>query len=692
MDASGSHGHADPPWVPVPGMSPSEQAEMFGSIAMSSPVAVVVSDLEARIIWVNPVAERLFGWRRDQLLGQRMTVLVPPETHDRILQIRARILSGEHTTPFLAKGQRRDGGTFDVSATPGVRRDAAGRPLGTNMMLRDVTEELRVQRELADALARSRARFDQSAKPQALLDVDGRFVEVNDAGLELLGWTRAEVIGRPATDLVHPSDADLVRQRLEQLLHGTLRSATYDTVGVHKDGRRVPLQVDITAVRDAHGRAYEFAASARDLTELREARQRLQRQEAFFRALNRETSDVTMVVDADGSLVYVTPSITQILGYRPEDLVDVLGEELGHPDDLHRVMESRLRARRPGARERFEIRLCRADGAWHWFHATLTNLLEDPDVNGMVINLRDIAAEVAAQQALRESEARFRAIAETAMEGIAAVSPEGEILFANERLTEILDLTLEEVHRFLAEGLFYRGEGGATTRRLVRHPPVEGAASYDLEYDHPRKGRRVLAVSASALWADHDRLLGTLGMVSDVTEQRTAEARLKHQALHDALTGLPNRVLFADRLAMAAARQRRDGDSRGVAVLFLDLDDFKRVNDTHGHDVGDQVLGEVARRVAGSVRAADTVARLGGDELAVICEATDAASAVEVADRIRKALEAPVEVAGLRLSVDASVGVAVAPPHPVEDLLRLADRAMYLAKGDPARAVVVWEE
>jgi diguanylate cyclase (GGDEF)-like protein/PAS domain S-box-containing protein len=666
--------HADQPGLPAAGLPSTERGEMLDSIATSLPAGVILADLEARITWANPVAESMFGWRRDELLGQHLEALLSPGPGERSLEIRDRLLAG-HTTPFLAKGLRRDGETFDLSATSGVRRDGRGRPLGVDIVVRDVSEELRREHELCDAVARLRARFEQSARPQALLDMAGRFVDVNHAVCELLGWSRDELLDRYATEVIHPSDPNLVRDRLEQLRRGELQSATYETVALRKDGPAVPLQVDITAIRNKRGEPYELAASAWDITELRDAQRRLQSHQAFFRALTRETSDITMVVAGDGKIVYATPSTEQALGHRPEDLVDVLGEELAHPEDLQRIREHRQRLRTPGARECFDVRLRQRDGGWHWFQATVTNRLDDPDISGVVVNLRDIAAEATAERALRESEARYRAIAQTAQEGILAVSPDGEILFANDRLTDILGITLEQVDELSRQGTF-------TAR--------DSAERFDVGYEHPRGDTRVLSVSTTDLRTDDGRLLGCLAMVSDVSEQRSMETRLRHQALHDALTGLPNRLLFSDRLVTAQARQER-APSRGIAVLFLDLDDFKQVNDTHGHEVGDRLLVEVAGRIAESVRGTDTVARLGGDEFAVICEDSDVPTAVQVAGRIQKALETPVEVDRRRFAVHASIGIAPAPPYEVSDLLRLADRAMYEAKATPKRSIVVYD-
>lgn len=683
---------SDPPSAPLLGMPIDEQVEMFGSIVMSVPDGVIASDLGGTIVWANPVAAEMFGWSPEDLLGQPVTTVIAPEDHDRLRDVTARLLGGEQTTRFLARGLRRDGETLDLSVTPGVRRNGRGRPLGTNLVLRDLTDEHRLQGDLAAALARSRARFDQSAQPQALLGVDGRFVEVNDAACALLGWHREELIGRDSAELVHPTDPPLVRDQLQRLRDGRLRTASYETTALGRTGVEVPLLIDVTAVRDDHGRAYEFAVVARDLTQLREAEQRLASQEAFFRALNREASDVTMVSDGEGRLIYVTPSMTQVLGYEPAHVLHTIGGDVVHPDDLAGLAERRRRLReQPGARERFTMRVRDAEGRWRWFAVTGTNCVDDPDIGGIVVNLREVTTEVAAERALRESEARFRAIAETAQEGILVVSPGGDILFANERLTEILAMSLEQVYQLGGHGIFAPAEAAAAARRLAARSREEGPERTDLDYQHPDGTQRVLSVSASVLTAADGSVLGSLAMVSDVTSQRASEESLRRAALHDALTALPNRQLFLDRLATADARQQRS-HARGVAVLFLDLDNFKQVNDVHGHATGDRVLVQVATRVAEAVRATDTVARIGGDEFAVICEDTDAATAGVVASRIQKALEAPVAVEGERFLVSVSIGIALSPPHPVAELLRLADLAMYRGKVAPQGSAVVYDD
>jgi diguanylate cyclase (GGDEF)-like protein/PAS domain S-box-containing protein len=211
----------------------------------------------------------------------------------------------------------------------------------------------------------------------------------------------------------------------------------------------------------------------------------------------------------------------------------------------------------------------------------------------------------------------------------------------------------------------------------------------EVRVDCERDGWRIfdLAISDVGDAVGHEAILWSL---HDVTDRSRLEEGLRHQALHDSLTGLPNRVLAADRIGIAAARARRNGSELGV--LFVDLDNFKHVNDSLGHAAGDELLRVVATRLLETVREVDTVARLGGDEFAVIVEDVGDGEATALAERIRTALRAPVEITGTRVSITASVGIALETPEQAGDLLRHADVAMYEAKALGKDFVVLFTE
>ena len=341
--------------------------------------------------------------------------------------------------------------------------------------------------------------------------------------------------------------------------------------------------------------------------------------EGRFRALVQHAGDIIVVVDAQGRLSYVSPAFGRILGISPDQFGDRPADELLHPDDL-----IRLRSTAAGLTDgwRTEMRLQDADGAWRWFEATVTDHLEDPNVLGIVANLHDISARKKTEDALRVAHERFRSAFANAPIGMAMVDREGRVLEANPALgiivgldpatmagTDMCDLTHPDDRESVA----------AEMRRLVG-TGTDGS-QIEKRYLHSDGHEVWVSVSVSCVRDDAGRLLYVIAQVEDVTERRALRERLAYAAIHDPLTALPNRELFMDRLEMTLR-----GATRGrhrVAVLFLDLDRFKLINDSLGHDVGDRILCAVADRLSSVMRASDTLARFGGDEFTVLCGEVD---------------------------------------------------------------------
>ncbi len=307
------------------------------------------------------------------------------------------------------------------------------------------------------------------------------------------------------------------------------------------------------------------------------------------------------------------------------------------------------------------------------------------------------AAELDAKRRQLDALARFEAIYQGVLNGVLVVDPTGHVLDANPAMVQLLGVnTPSEIHTDFSEHL--HPEDREYVLSSVRELLASGSNSLRLDHRLVRADGSVMWVcgSLSVVREPDGRPSFGIVMVQDDTERKAAEEALKlqagineHQALHDALTGLPNRTLFRDRIEQAIAHARRE-DSY-VAVAMMDLDRFKEVNDSLGHHAGDALLVEIGRRLRRVLRASDTVARLGGDEFGVlISQPRDTRDVVVAVERIRAALERPVIIDGLALSADASIGIALFPEHgdDVETLLRHADFAMYAAKEEKGGYVI----
>ncbi|MDX6517011.1 MAG: hypothetical protein QOH73_2677 [Gaiellaceae bacterium] len=301
------------------------------------------------------------------------------------------------------------------------------------------------------------------------------------------------------------------------------------------------------------------------------------------------------------------------------------------------------------------------------------------------------ASEFEAKRAQVEALARFEAMVTAAVIGIAVVDRNGRVVETNPALSEILGYGPEEL---LGRSLNDHAHPGDITTEAVAFDELMHG-----ERDAYRLEKRYYAKSGDLVWAyvavspvpDADgNPHVAIEMIEDITQRKLAEEQLRehaerseHQALHDALTGLPNRVLFQDRIEQGLLQAERDGGR--IGVLLLDLDHFKEINDTLGHASGDHVLKEVSARLQACVRASDTVARLGGDEFGLLLPGLgDPAEIAHVLDKLTAAIQESIELEGLPLGIEGSIGVAFYPEHgrDVQTLVKRADSAMYAAKQD----------
>ncbi len=420
--------------------------------------------------------------------------------------------------------------------------------------------------------------------------------------------------------------------------------------------------------------------------------------DALYRGLVEQVPAVTYVADFDGqsTLRYVSPQIEALLGFPPQAFIDDHDLWYGciHPDDVARVHAEELRTFKAEESFDFEMRMVHRDGheVVVWERDTIIRDDEGHPTHtrGVLVDVTPLHAMRLERDAERDRAARYLDAAGAA---IVVLEPDGGVELINPAARELLGLEDGDAdadagdHDILGR-LFGLDPAPAVSRRRF----VEALTSGALPPRYERDLHRVDGSSRTVAWTTRlardaqGRITGSVSSGNDVTERRAAAEQIAHLANHDAVTGLPNRRLFGEHLDLALARARRQ--SRAVGLLYLDLDDFKLVNDSLGHSAGDRLLVKVSRRLRARTRGADLLARYGGDEFLVLLSDLDPITAEDdaqiAAHGLLEALSAPFVVAGAEFHIGGSVGISLLPADSLdaETLLRHADAAMYQAKRD----------
>jgi diguanylate cyclase (GGDEF)-like protein/PAS domain S-box-containing protein len=400
-------------------------------------------------------------------------------------------------------------------------------------------------------------------------------------------------------------------------------------------------------------------------------------------------SDVIALVDPDTTIRYVNPVVEPMLGFTVAELLGSRAIDLVHPDDRPQVVQRLLLPPEAfDAGEPIFLRLRQADGDWRPVEVLGNNRTENPLVQGIIVTVRDLSEPFSRTEALRQQRDLFDAVIDHAGALVIVVDRAGVVVRYNRACEDLTGIPAERIlgHGWEilvapdeAERLRLGLSSLGTTRRSIESTVRFLTSSGD---------ELIIEWLSSAILDEHGRISFVVSTGRDATLERREVERLRRRALHDPLTGLPNRTLFIDRLTTAARRCSRT--SQTVSVLFCDIDHFKSINDTFGHAVGDAVLKEVATRLEQVCRAEDTVARIGGDEFVVLVEGVDAVTGRPgLMERIRAAFREPVVVGTVTVRLSVSVGVAnsSAGDHDADALLHRADRAMYAEKRSHKAAV-----
>lgn len=585
------------------------------------------------------------------------------------------------------------------------------RAAGRVCSYRDITE-----RELAEEAAREgegRYRTLVELVPDGIAVHDGeRLLFINASGARLAGAASPkELIGRSLLEFVHPDSRAGVAQRMRQVLAGGAAPAVEERL-LRLDGST--LDAEVGAVPFSHHGRPAALVVFRDVTE----RKRAARLQSALYRIAQLTSSAQEMAEFYGSVHAILGEFMYARNFyvalKEEDaevidfpyFVDEVDRNPGRIPLGRGLTAWVLRTGQPllcppelfqRLSEAGEIELVGSSSV-DWLGAPLkrgertfgvlavqsystANRYGQADLDLLTFVSRHVATAIGrkrAADALRDSEAKFRTLAETIPVGV-FIERAGSLRYVNPAMARLASRPREALEGTSFSALVHPGYRDGVERRLLPGAPP-GVTAGDREFPLVLDGReRWLALSTGRI--EFEKQPAVLGTVSDVTERRAAEERVRGMAFQDALTGLPNRRLFGDRIQIALAHAQRA--RHRLAVFFVDLDRFKVINDSLGHSVGDELLRGVAARLREAVRQEDTVARLGGDEFLLLFPGgVDAVSVARVAEKLLGVLRRPYRIAGREVFATASLGVSLYPDDgaDAETLVRNADAAMYRAK------------
>jgi diguanylate cyclase (GGDEF)-like protein/PAS domain S-box-containing protein len=355
--------------------------------------AIVTITPDGIVRWFNRGAERIFGYRAEEVIGQPVTVIMPERyrelcvagLHRYLRTGEARVVGG--TTELV--GLRKDGSEFPIEMSLGeVLED--GEQLFTGV-IRDVTERKRIEDSLREMRDRFRSIFDHAPIGVAMVSLEGRYLQVNRSLCEILGYTEEELQALTWQEITHPDDLAASSAHARRIVEGEFPKYHLEKRFLHADGRTVWASLSVSLVRDAEGEPLYFVSQIQDVSERKNIEKRIKESEERFRSLVQNSSDIITILEADGTVRYVSPAVERVTGYRPEEQVGTNAFGSVHPDDRDRALDTFAEVlKRPGLHPPLEFRVPHKDGSWRYLEHVVNNLVDDPAVRGVVINSWDV--------------------------------------------------------------------------------------------------------------------------------------------------------------------------------------------------------------------------------------------------------------------------------------------------------------
>jgi diguanylate cyclase (GGDEF)-like protein/PAS domain S-box-containing protein/putative nucleotidyltransferase with HDIG domain len=662
-----------------------------------APDAYYLNDLEGKFVDGNRAAEELIGYSKEEVMGKSFLDLnlLPPEQLPKAAAILAKNVQGLPTGPDELTLVGKEGSQVPVEIrTFPVRIGDQTLVLG---IARDITERKKAEGALRESEERFRSLSTSAPIGIFLTDVQGKCTYANPRLLEIAGLTLEESLGYGWVKVIHADDRQAILEEANEAA-GQGRDLSYDIRIVTPQGQLHWAHIHTTPTFSTEGEVIGRVGVLEDITERKRAEEALAaKTKEYIDTLNL-TGDIIIKLDKDGRLIFVNDAACQSFGRPREEVLGIDARDIIHPEDLERATQAvEAIVESKGLVEAFESRVVTPMGTrvveWnaHLFFD------EEGEYAGVQITGRDVTERRQMEEALRESEARYRLLAENTSDLIWTMDLSLRYTYMSPAVTHMRGYTVEEIKDAPITQTMTPASVEVARKTLAEELAMERMEDKDI-----RRTRKLelemYCKDGSTIWTEmHMKFLrdadgnpiGILGVTRDISERKQAEeereelyAELKLRAITDSLTGLYDHAHFYQRLAEEIDRSKRY--KHGFAVVMMDVDDFKRFNDSRGHQAGDEMLRLVADCIRAGVRRSDIAFRYGGDEFAAILPHADASKARAAVSRINGRITQRVKrmdgEAAARLSLSAGVACFPDDGTTTDDLVRIADAALYSAK------------
>jgi diguanylate cyclase (GGDEF)-like protein/PAS domain S-box-containing protein len=637
-------------------------------------------NMQGQFTYVSPSVERLRGYTPEEVMRQTMQEALTSESYVVAQQALGQLSKDmiNHTTPsmsypvFELEQPHKNGSTVWTEVIASPMFDDEGVFQGILGVTRDITERKKNEEKLR--------RYAEivSATTDLLYLADKNYIykAANQAYANAHGFYENQLLGKHLQEIVGEKNfIDIIKPNFDRSLRGEIVRYQWWFHFIEAGDRFV--DVTYHPFRESSGEITGVVASIRDITDQKLFEDALRESEERYRIIIENQTDLVVKIDLDGHFQFVSPSYCEAFGKTPEELLGKTFMPLVHEDDRASTATAMRNLLSPPYKCYLEQRALTKDG-WRWLAWSDNAVLNEA---GEVVSIVGVGRDITEKKMNQERMQQAAAVFESTLEGVIITDHESKIVSTNEAFSRITGYEKEEVlgitPAFLQSG---------------RHPHTFYEEMWQSIYEtgiwrgevwNRRKNGDLYPqwLTISTVLGPNNTAQYYVGVFSDVSAIRQSEAELEHLAHHDALTDLPNRLLFNSRLEHAIQRCVRENTR--LAVLFLDLDRFKNVNDSFGHHFGDILLVDVSARILQQMRESDTVARLGGDEFVVLLEdLQDHEAAAQVAQKITQSLAHPFMINEHEIFVTVSIGISVYPAdgRSVSELVKNADAAMYRAK------------